>query len=260
MMFLRNSRKVAVVGFARGTRHQAPFFDPNVEIWGLNELYLHLPRFSRWFQMHDRKTFEGGFRDEEHFKWLRNCKKPIYMPELHPDIPCSVRYPIEEIEAELGGYFTCSVAYMVALAIYERFDEIGLFGTDFIFKVDSGKQKECIEYFLGLAKGKGIRVHLGEDTRLLRGGRFQAAQDNLPVRRPHKRWSTLQTRRAKVLNDMRYLEKMMRRLSRKRTSPTLDKELKALRVQHEKCRREVEFIVGSIQECTDWFAEVKKRS
>src|SRR5689334_15473635 len=50
--------KVAIVGFT-DHRKEAPFGDPEWEIWGLNELYRYMPveQFTRWFELHDRSDF-----------------------------------------------------------------------------------------------------------------------------------------------------------------------------------------------------------
>ena len=56
-LFHRPHKKVAIVGFA-DTRNQAPYNDPTFEIWGLNDLHSHIPRYDRWFDIHTRENID----------------------------------------------------------------------------------------------------------------------------------------------------------------------------------------------------------
>lgn len=74
--FKRTKDKVAIVGFAPGTRNMAPYNDPDYEVWGVNEEYNFdwLKRYDRWFQLHPRWDFsrENNTNDPNHFLWLQN--------------------------------------------------------------------------------------------------------------------------------------------------------------------------------------------
>jgi hypothetical protein len=71
----REGKKVAIVGFAESWK-LAPFTDPLVEIWGLNELWKYVPRWDRWFELHDADTLGVTNRDlsegevKRHLEWL----------------------------------------------------------------------------------------------------------------------------------------------------------------------------------------------
>ena len=46
---------VAIVGFAKSTRHLVPYEDMETEIWGINDAYHvkgFMKRWDRWFQLH----------------------------------------------------------------------------------------------------------------------------------------------------------------------------------------------------------------
>ena len=113
-------KKIAVCGFAASSRNLAPFDDPEWEVWGLNQLYRHIPRASRWFDIH------ANWRDDnvpgtDHPAWLQQCGIPVYMSGHEPSIPTSVQYPLARVIERVAGvdYFTSTVAFMVALSIYE---------------------------------------------------------------------------------------------------------------------------------------------
>lgn len=182
-------KKVAIVGFAESSRHLAPYNDPSFEIWGLNELYHTIPRWTRWFQIHNRDVFQGDFsdRDEVHVEQLAGLKCPVYMVKAYEDIPNAVKFPIEEAAKfftlckeregcdkvctlcrKMDAYFTNSISYMIALAIMEGFDEIHVYGVDMAQDSEYGHQKPSCEFFLGWARGAGIKVVLPDESDLCR--------------------------------------------------------------------------------------------
>lgn len=194
-------KKVAIVGC---TAHKdlAPFNDQEFEIWGMNNLYHHIPRFSRWFEIHPIKFENGHFwrRDLIRpgvFIWSKNFRGqsvddyvqglsglgcPVYMQQGWPNVPNGVVYPLQEVLNKFGNYFTNSVSYMLALAIYEGFEEIHVYGVDMAVDTEYHHQRPSCEYFLGLAAGMGIKIHVPAEsdllkTRFLYGFQEQEASD-----------------------------------------------------------------------------------
>ena len=161
-------KKVAICGFAASTRMLAPWDDETWEIWGLNQLYRHIPRADRWFDIH-RNWREDNVEGTDHPRWLAECGMPIYMVETIPEIPTSLRFPLERAIAEVSNvrYFTSTVAYMLALAIMEGFEELALFGIDLVVGTEYQWQKSCVEFLLGVAHGRGMTVRLPKQSALL---------------------------------------------------------------------------------------------
>jgi hypothetical protein len=127
-------KKVAVLGFTNSWR-LAPFDDPEWEIWGLNELYMYIPRWTRWFEIHRRDIYTlDKNRINDHVERIKKMTVPIYMQQHWEDIPESVEYPLKEVMARFGDatrpYLTNTISYMIALAMIEGFEEIGIFGVD----------------------------------------------------------------------------------------------------------------------------------
>ena len=171
--------KIAILGFARSFT-DAPFADAGVEIWGMNELYQHLPRWDRWFELHDAEYLgrtarvETPDEPERHLNWLKaqDGTRPIYMLRQHPDIPASVAYPIDAMVDRFGRYFTSTVGYMLGLAIARILDArahpsvpepgewIGLFGIDLASDNEYAAQRPNAEYLIGYARGCGIPVYV----------------------------------------------------------------------------------------------------
>jgi hypothetical protein len=172
-------RRFAILGFAR-TYTDAPFEDPTVCVVGMNELYKLIPRWDVWFELHDTgylgRTARAETPDEptRHLEWLRAQVKPIYMLRRFEDIPASTAYPLEEMSARFGRYFTSTVGYMLAWAIASILDGrrdpnvpepgewIGLYGIDLASNTEYAQQRPNAEYFVGLARGKGITIEIPE--------------------------------------------------------------------------------------------------
>uniref|UniRef100_A0A6M3L9A0 Uncharacterized protein n=1 Tax=viral metagenome TaxID=1070528 RepID=A0A6M3L9A0_9ZZZZ len=172
--------KVAIVGTAEPSNWGVErLYGSRFEIWGLNQLYISLPRIvnfaTAWFQVHDDSVILE--RDYETIDWMAKQKFPIYMKKKHKDVPTSIRYPKEEIVERFGSYFTNQIAWMIALAIYKEADEIHLYGCDMSLKYEYQIQRPCVEYFVGLAKGMGIQVYIPAQSDLLKCARMYGFED-----------------------------------------------------------------------------------
>ena len=54
--------------------------DPEWEIWAMNQLYRHIPRATRWWEMHQRTDFLADqVPNTDYLAWLKDCPIPIYM-------------------------------------------------------------------------------------------------------------------------------------------------------------------------------------
>lgn len=137
--------KVAIVGLSK-SHDLAPFEDDEWVKWGL-AWDGHWARFDRLFEMHSDKWYMTN-----EYKSLLNERSecvPIVTQE---------NYPLDEVIVMCGDYFASSIAYMIALAIYEGAEEIALFGIDMTDEYQF--QRENAEYFIGFARGRGVKVRI----------------------------------------------------------------------------------------------------
>lgn len=182
--------KIALVGFAASGRQMAPYTDPEWGIWTLNQLYRYAKRADLHAEIHAREVFEADIvRDTDYVGWLRTCPIPVFMMERFDDIPASVRFPIERLNAWIGNptgapgvvdghaqdYLTSTPAYMLAYVLWSRaiglnahITDIGVWGIDLIVGMEYDYQKACMEFWLGLAKGLGLRLQIHEKSALLK--------------------------------------------------------------------------------------------
>lgn len=151
--------KVAVIGLSPTTHNLAPWDDDEWEKWGLpwDEGYYHF--MSRCFEMHDIRLLTS-----EHSK-----RKDGYLARLGslPNLYTQENYPFDAVAETIGAYyFNSSVAYAMALAIHEGAEEIAIYGVDMKADDEYGYQKPNMEYLVGLARGKGIKVHIPDESPL----------------------------------------------------------------------------------------------
>ena len=209
---LRAGKKtVAFVGLAATSCSLAPFEDPDVEIWALNETHAFpwLKRWDRWFQIHATESWKRHIAKRDvrgHFDWLKQrheietprgslhkpqdeSLKPIYMQYWHPQVPNSIDYPLHEVVGmafkdfwrgdERVKYFTSTFAYMMGIALLEDFKRVEVYGFEMADEIEYVMQKACAEFWIGLALGRGVEVYTPPGNQILHselyGGNEQGA-------------------------------------------------------------------------------------
>lgn len=161
-----DKRKIAIVG-GGPSRRFAPYADSNWEIWAFSSRAWRYPRVTRWFEIHSLTdlqqqlaTYRRGRRSYSNYlAFMANLRAPVYMQEPHPDVPTSVAFPFEEVLEQFGPCFTSTVSYMVALALIEGCDAIGLWGIE-ARGTEYAYQRPALGYLLSVARKKGIAVYL----------------------------------------------------------------------------------------------------
>lgn len=178
--------KVAIVGTADSWK-MAPFNDPEWEVWGVNNLYILLTQLQpapakpdRWFEIHEI-TFDNGkfkrrgdpvFRGkavEPYLKELAAIDCPVFMQKHWDIVPKSVVYPLQEILTMFPSrYFTNTISYELALAVAMGYKEISIYGVDMAVGGEYHYQRPSVEYFIGIAEGRGIPVTIPAQADLLK--------------------------------------------------------------------------------------------
>ena len=136
------TKRLAIVGCS-DSKNLAPYDDPDIEIWSVNNAYGHIKRYSRWFEIHTIEFKDGHFsrrwnRDfrgldvDIYLSHLAALDCPVYMQKHWDCIPKSVAFPVDEVIKHFGDdrYFTNTISYQIALAIMEGFKEIQVWGVD----------------------------------------------------------------------------------------------------------------------------------
>ena len=126
------------------------------ESWGLNDVYIK--KYNKWFELHTMRNIKHR-GNKDHYRWLKECDRPIYMKKHYKTIPNSIEYPINEMLDKYGPIFTNTFDYMLAMAIKEKFEKIWLFGIAFNSIREYIQERQSYCYMLGVCKGLGIEVY-----------------------------------------------------------------------------------------------------
>ena len=172
--------KIAIMGSHPATKRQAPFDDPDWKIWACSPHNFErgvLPRVDEWFEVHQpalcEKTRKAPYQD-----YVRSLtgKIPVWVRDRkeHPD---ALDYPEKEMKERFGGGnfgfpFTSSIAYIMAKAIVEKPEAIGLWGIMQASETEYAYQKPGIQHLFQVAHDEGIDIVVPEVS-----GLFNAPPD-----------------------------------------------------------------------------------
>jgi len=194
--FLRKNDIAAVVGFATATRGQAPWNNPKIDLYGLNEEYSwedceenkdpdpqkrwwkqKPENISGWYQLHPYATFtrKTNHNDPKHWEWLQKEHPfPIYMQDKYPEIPSSVKFPIEDIYNEFltpdgRKYFTSSVALIMGHLYLLGYKRIELYGFEMASNTEYYFQRPGASWMGGRLRARGIDLYVPPSGSFLSG-------------------------------------------------------------------------------------------
>ena len=166
-------KQIAIVGTEISTRELVPW-DEDVDIWTLNESPGNPNKWVRrcngTFQLHDPKIYKSALNrtDPHHWEWLKSEKDfPVYMQEVDPEVPGSTKYPLDEInklflsnlqwnDGEVIQFYTNTISYMVALAVYKGYEKIRLYGIEMTSNTEYSYQKDNLAFWIGIASQYAI--------------------------------------------------------------------------------------------------------
>lgn len=167
-------KKIAIIG-TTSSLVDAPYNDPEWEIWGLNGAYGAMPRYDRWFDLHSIDVLKKA-HEQVYFDFLKGAGDKVMMAHPSPELPDAKSFPYNDLVNKFGRYFTNTVAWLIAYAIDELMKQepsdqkptIGLWGINMAMDTEYSIQRPSCEYFLGVAEGKGIDIIIPESSELMK--------------------------------------------------------------------------------------------
>jgi hypothetical protein len=188
------SHKEFISDMSRGTKR----FD---EVWTLNGFGKTIAH-DRFFLMDDLKMQEVRAGQNKYVEGLLDTAKnhpgPVYTSRVYPDYPNLVEYPIEGVINATGScYLNNSVPYMIAYAVALGVEEISIYGADYTYgdkRTERGRG--CVEFWLGLATARGIKVNVPEASSLLDGGSTEIYgywSENVSISNTDGKWNVERT-------------------------------------------------------------------
>lgn len=146
-----------------------------IERWSLNDCAFktkfadRYAGWTRWFDLHHNPHILT--RKHNTLEWFKSQTNPIYRWTVDPLVPTSVAYPLKDIQRffNVNGaperHFLSTFDYMMALAIWEEFEVIDIYGfrmlaPRYMFQLPSAF------YWVGRARGSGTTVTVHGESAL----------------------------------------------------------------------------------------------
>lgn len=131
----------------------------------------HPEGFERWaIALMKDDSFDAYFETHDHWReyadrWERHyCSLPkIYM--FGPLLPNGEPYPAKAVVNLVGRYIEGTIAWMVALAIYQQRPKIHIWGVT--GEENYEFQRPNLEYLFGFARARGIEVEILSESTLM---------------------------------------------------------------------------------------------
>ena len=187
-------RTLRILGLGTSLYEAKPIPEPDITVWGLQYVWKS-HKLHRAFMMDDRewivaKNNNLGRNIQEE---INSYDFPIYTAKLWGDLDRNVEFPLEhviscfpnlkhrvlvktdrgeELDEIVGRYFLNTFCYMIALAIFEGYERIELYGIDMANSYNRAPtetwedERACVAYWLGVAVGRGIEVSISRGSRM----------------------------------------------------------------------------------------------
>lgn len=169
-------RTVRIYGASQNLR-EAPAHtvdETDVEVWVANNTMVAEARrpsvfteWTRWFNLHAQAYMVGTYPAAYSYYQTKTDGRPVYFQKAYTDVPTAVAFPRQAVQAAFATaagpnrYFTCSACWLIALAVYEGFERIELWGFE-LRDTKPGSayrfERPCFAYWVQVAKDRGCDV------------------------------------------------------------------------------------------------------
>lgn len=221
----RPNKRIALLGSAPSSVALAPFNDRSWTIWSCSPgATKHLQRTDAHFELH-RYVPGHDWAHPDYIRWMADLKCHVFMQRKTPDVPNSVAYPKDQVLNYIYGEITgpdgqkrglkfdpntfgSSLSWMLALAIMQDPDEIGLWGVDMAATEEYGLQKDGCLSLIHAAKSIGIKITVPPESDLLRPAPLYGMCETDPMHiKLRSRGQEIEGLLAQARHDLANLEK-----------------------------------------------------
>ena len=120
------------------------------------------------WELHDESTWINWKPDLQRFI-ERNPKSKLFMQREY--FEGAIKFPLSEIQDSvplwMKRYFTSSIAYSLAYAIYLGYEELILHGIALaVDEEEYSLQRTCAEAWIAYAMGKGVKISIAQPSSL----------------------------------------------------------------------------------------------
>ena len=165
-------KKLAIVGAQERTRNNAPFDNPEYDIWVVSNWANAewAKRVDAVIEVHNQGIYKNHPKDPAYWYWLQNNETAtVYMQYPDKSVPRSVEMPIEELQAltdnlhvlgQSAQVINSSIAFALALAIHLGYEQIDIYGVEMAASSEYRSQQPIFAFWVGYAAGKGIKLNV----------------------------------------------------------------------------------------------------
>jgi hypothetical protein len=172
---IKKNKKVILLGTAN-TLKITPWDKDDIDYWACAPVTTYKEaeghRIDVLFEMHHMEYWLTVI-DRLNSIMDKSSNSVILMQQQVPQIKNSHAYPLKEIQEfvshpKLRKYFTSTIAYMIALAVYLGYEDIELYGIHMAAEEEEySLQRSCCEAWLNFALGKGISYWLPDESSIM---------------------------------------------------------------------------------------------
>lgn len=179
----RGKKPLCIIGTAE-TRGNAPYDmqideDYVYDIWGCGTVtgFPEVKRVDVLFELHP-KRYWGDVMVTERLNRFEG--HTIYMQDINPDVPKSVKFPRDEIKKKyhlpvMGEnlYITNTITWMLLMALEQGYTDISLYGIHMSHGTEYAYQRSSCSWVLGIIHGwildgKPYKLTIPEQSSLLK--------------------------------------------------------------------------------------------
>jgi len=144
------------------TAAQCPY---DTTVFGVNRAYEIANRLDKLFITDKRLNIHG---DPSHdFELLKTLDCQIVSLHSFKELK-TVRYPYKRIVEHFHtNFFTDTICYMIAYALYKGYDYLRLYGVDMATRLEYLLEKGGIEFWLGMAMGMGCKIEVSRGSTVM---------------------------------------------------------------------------------------------
>ena len=165
-------KKLAIVGAEPRTRGNAPYDNPEYDIWAISNWANAewMKRCDAVIEVHNPHLYKNHPKDAQYWDWLQeNENATVYMQSPDKLVKQSVEMPLEDLRAlteniKVMGLnakvINSSIAFALSLAIHLEYEEIEIYGAEMAHSSEYRSQQPIFAFWVGYAAGKGISLNI----------------------------------------------------------------------------------------------------
>ncbi len=171
-------------------------------------------RIDAIFEMHPMEKWQM-FRDGIN-EYMKDHDVPVFMLHRVAQINNSVSYPIREVQEmadhpKLRKYFTSTISYMIALAIWMGYSAIELYGVHMSSDEEEySLQRSCCEAWLNFGLGRGIQYFIPDQSDVMFSNYMYGYEEEKGI------FLNIMSRREALSNGVTQLDDKIKQLTKER--------------------------------------------